>query len=343
MKKLINIILITFLFLSCKDDDKVNPDSKFETHTNKRVSSLLMSKNDYSDWVNNDGFSDSEKRKTLIKDIYTKFSDKYDFIFLILNESTKPSNLKYYGKLIGVSNKVTGIGLNAYDNSATYGSSGKLKSVMQLCALEYLRNGPSLHELMHNWANFGIETHAVDALGNNLTSFDYRSHWGFTGGSTKGQLGGFKQSTLDYLGSNTYSVDPFGFNANGANTIPYTELELYLAGMIPISSVSDFDVFNNITSFNENGSKYEFVASKRTTFTSSSLEQLLGKRVPDHNNSQKSFNLLTVVLTDTPLTEDEWNAVDATAEWFEKKESDGVSPYNFFEATNGIASIKMGE
>jgi len=49
------------------------------------------------------------------------------------------------------------------------------------------------------------------------------------------------------------------------------------------------------------------------------------------------------VLTDTPLTEQEWNTIDATAEWFEKQESDGMSPYNFFEATNGVATITMGE
>jgi len=343
MKKYLVISLFLFLFISCKDDDKINPDDKFETHVNKRVSSLLMSKSDYDDWINNDGFSDSEKSKVIFNDIYKKFSDKYDFIFLILNESTKPSNLNYYGKLMGVSNNVSGLGLNTYDNSTNYGSSGKLKSVMQLTALEYLSNGPSLHELMHNWANFGITTHAVDAFGSNLTSSNYSGHWGFTGGSTKGQLGGFKQSTLDYLGSNTYSVEPFGFNANGANSIPYNELELYLAGMIPISSVSDFDVFKDITSFNQNGGKYEFVASSRTTFTPILLEQLLGQRVPDHNNSQKTFNLLTIVLTDTPLTEEEWNRVDATAEWFEKQESDGVSPYNFFEATNGVATITMGE
>ena len=121
MKKYLVISLFLFLFISCKDDDKINPDDKFETHVNKRVSSLLMSKSDYDDWINNDGFSDSEKSKVIFNDIYKKFSDKYDFIFLILNESTKPSNLNYYGKLMGVSNNVSGLGLNTYDNSTNYG------------------------------------------------------------------------------------------------------------------------------------------------------------------------------------------------------------------------------
>ena len=57
MKNLITFLIVLFLFISCKDEDKINPDENFETHVNKRVSSLLMSKSDYDDWINNDGFS----------------------------------------------------------------------------------------------------------------------------------------------------------------------------------------------------------------------------------------------------------------------------------------------
>ena len=48
-----------------------------------------------------------------------------------------------------------------------------------------------------------------------------------------------------------------------------------------------------------------------------------------------------VVITDSPLSDDEWNRVDATAEWFSKKEDDGTSLYNFWEATNGVGSITI--
>ena len=72
---------------------------------------------------------------------------------------------------------------------------------------------------------------------NNITSYPYWGHWGFTGGSTKGQLGGFEQSTLVELEDSSYSVAPFGPFANGGNGVPYNELELYLMGMAPLSSV----------------------------------------------------------------------------------------------------------
>ena len=344
------IVIFSFLLLlvTCNSaDDEVlpYPDGEtiheFELHSNNRVSSLLMTNSEYSSWINNDDFSNDEKRHSLVQDIYKKFPDKYDFIFLVLNEPDLPQSIPYYGKLVGVSNAVEGIGKNIYDNSRYYGSSGKLKSVMHLPGLEFIRYGPSLHEIAHNWANSALETHNVNSTGTNLTSFPYWGHWGFTGGSSKGQLGGFKQSSLIEHGGNLYTVEPFGAFANGANRVPYNELELYLMGMLPLSSVSTLDMFSDITSLTVSQTAYDFTASTRTTYTPESLEELLGKRVPNHNNSQKNFKLLIVVLTDNPLTEEEWNRVDATAEWFSRKGDDGTNSYNFWEATSGVGSITI--
>ena len=346
MKRFIQTLFIVFFFIFTACEDESSPDSDntlydYELHSNNRVSSLRMSTSEYSDWINNDGFTNSGIRIPLINDVYNKFPDEYDFIFLVLNEPSIPSNLYYYGMLIGVSNNVEGIGKGIYDYSSDYGSSGKLKAVMQLTGLEYLKYGPALHELAHQWANFALPTHSVDAPGTNLTSYLYGSHWGFTGGSTKGQLGGFKQSTLIDNGNNSYTVEEFGPFANGGNGIPYNELELYLMGMIPISSVSNFDMFTDLTSLAINTSTFDFTANTRTTYTSQSLEELLGERAPSVDNSQKDFKLLVVVITDSALSDDEWNKVDATAEWFSKKEDDGTSLYNFWEATNGVGSITI--
>ena len=346
MKHFLRVIILfpLLMWISCEDDKLSNEDQdtlyRYELHSNNRVSSLLMSESEYNNWVNNDGFSDSNIRLPLVQDVYKKFSDTYDFIFFVLNEPSIPSSLYYYGRLIGVSNNVEGIGKSIYDYSSDYGSSGKLKAVMQLTGLEYIKYGPALHEIAHQWANFALPTHSVDAPGSNLTSYPYGSHWGFTGGSTKGQLGGFEQSTLVENGNNSYTVDEFGPFANCGNGTPYNELELYLMGMIPVSSVSNFDMFTDITSLAINTSTFDFTASK-TTYTPESLIDLLGDREPSVDNSQKDFKLLVVVITDEPLSDDEWSKVDATAEWFSKKEDDGTSLYNFWEATNGVASITI--
>jgi Secretion system C-terminal sorting domain len=336
--KLLLRLIVASLFLT----NATAQTHSIEVHPNGRVASLLMTPAEYGKWINDDDFNENSIRQALIQDIYQKFEDQFDFIFLVLNEDTRPSNLPF-GKLIQVSNAISGIGLSNFNNSADYGSSGKLQAVIHLTRLNYLRSGPSLHELMHNWGNFGIPTEAVSSIGSDLTSFNYKPHWGFTGGSSKGQLGGFDQSTLSDNGGGSYTVGTFGNNANGGNSIPYNELELYLMGMIPLSDVSNFDVFTAITSLIDNGNKtFTFDASKKTTYTSTTLASLLGNRVPSFATSQKNFRALVMVLTDSALTTAEWNQVDSDAEKFSRTSSDGSSSYNFWEATDQKGTLQLG-
>ena len=343
MKKYLLLISLLGIY-SCENESSdfaYDTIHEFELHSNNRVSSLLMSTSEYDEWVNNDGFSDSGLRTDLVQDIYQRFDDDYDFIILLLNEPSIPENLSYYGRLIGVSNSIEGIGLSSYDFSSEYGSSGKLKALIQMTGLEYLKYGPALHELAHQWANFALPTHSVSSTGTNLTSFLFGSHWGFTGGNTKGQLGGFEQSSLVDNGQNSYSVGEFGTFANGGNGVPYNDLELYLMGMLPISEVADFDMFANITALDIVSSTFHFIAEDRTTFTPESLEVLLGQREPSFEESQKDFKILAIVLTDHPLSEEEWTRVDATVEWFSNPGDDGTYLYNFWEATRGVGTVTI--
>ena len=120
--------------------------------------------------------------------------------------------------------------------------------------------------------------------------------------------------------------------------------------MIPIDSVKDFDVFKKITSLKLKGSKFEFVSSSRTTYSTESLLDSLGKRIPDFKTSQKHFKMLEIIITNKPLTEDEWEVFDKDAEWFAYKGSDEnlvgndfhKLMYNFYEATKGKGSITIG-
>ena len=343
MKKYLLLIFLLGIY-SCENessDNSYDTIHEFELHSNNRVSSLLMSASEYDEWVNNDGFSNTSLRTGLVQDIYQRFDDDYDFIILLLNEPSIPENLSYYGRLIGVSNSIGGIGLNSYNFSSEYGSSGKLKALIQMTGLEYLKYGPALHELAHQWANFALPTHSVSSTGTNLTSFLFGSHWGFTGGNTKGQLGGFEQRRLVDNGLNSYSVGEFGTFANGGNGVPYNDLELYLMGMLPISEVGNFDMFTNITALDIVSSTFSFSAEDRTTFTPESLEELLGQREPSFEDSQKDFKVLAIVLTDNPLSEEEWTKVDATVEWFSNPGDDGTYLYNFWEATRGIGTVTI--
>lgn len=351
MNKAIVTLSEFLLFIACSKSDSSedseetlmgNSEHQIDISPGGNAYSLLMSSSEYNEWKNSDQFTNTEKRTALFQDVYKTFSDKFDFIFLVLNEDNIPENINYYGMLIDVSNNMSGIGIQQYYYSSDYGSSGKLKSVMQLTGRSFIQTGPMLHELMHNWGNFALPTENVDEPGTNLTSYPYWGHWGFTGGSSKGQLGGFEQNSLEEIGTNQYSVNAFGAFANGGNSIPFNEFELYLMGMAPISSVKSFDLFGEITSW-EVGSKFNFTANSRTTYDQESIVSLLGPRVPDSSDSQKEFNLLVIVLTDEALTDDQWNAVDSSVEWFSFPGPDENYLYNFYEATNGIGKIIIGE
>ena len=338
MKRLLTLSLflcITYLTFS--------QNHYIEVHPNGRVSSLLMTTQEYDSWKTNYDYSDQTKREALFQDIYQKFEDDFDFIFLILKETTLPANMPT-GELIQVSNSTEGIGLNDFNSTSDYGSADQLQSVIHLGRFNYMRLGPSLHELMHNWGNFAINTHALFEFGTDLNSFDFIPHWGFTGGSTKGQLGGFKQSSLIENGNNNYTVDAFGGFANGGNSVPYNEMELYLMGMIPITQVSNFDVFKSITTQTDNtNGTYSFTAAERETFTPNSIVNQLGQRVPNSNTAQKNFKALAVVLTDVALTENEWNQIDNDIVQFSKIGADDqASIYNFWEATNQLGTIDFG-
>ena len=56
----------------------------------------------------------------------------------------------------------------------------------------------------------------------------------------------------------------------------YNELELYLMGMAPLSSVSPFDLFSDIRAWLGTETAYEFRSNSRTTYNNASIEDLLG-------------------------------------------------------------------
>ncbi|MGC6491109.1 MAG: T9SS type A sorting domain-containing protein [Flavobacteriales bacterium] len=335
MKNYIILFLISLSYYSFSQTHVI------DIHPEGRVSSLLMTPQEYESWVANYDYGDQEKREDLFQDIYQKFEDDFDFIFLILKETNLPPNMPT-GELKQVSNSIQGIGLNDFNDCSNYGSEEKLQSVIHLARFNYMLLGPSLHELMHNWGNFGITTHQLYQTGTGLNSFEFIPHWGFSGGSSKGQLGGFNQSTLVENGNNNYTVDAFGGFANGGNSVPFNEMELYLMGMIPLNQVSDFDVFKNITTNIDNNGTKNFTASERITYTSSLISSELGERIPNSINSQKDFKALAIVLTDSALTDDEWTQVDNDIVQFSHIGADQSSIYNFWEATNGLGTITFG-
>jgi len=238
-----------------------------------------------------------------------------------------------------------GLGFNSYDNSANFGSFGKLKGVMHFPYRGGIRSGPTLHELMHNWGNFFLDTGLY-------------SHWNYTGfnsitsSGSKGQLGGYDSNTFrvddgSMANGGRFSADSFGNFANGGNGLPYNDVELYLMGMIDKANVGNLHIATNPV-YHANPadpSRHYFTADKieEKTFSQLMSDLSLPERVPSSATSQKSFRVLTVLADSVVPTQAEIDDMHTAITSFAYDGYDTSSSYNFYEATQGIGSLKVDE
>jgi len=330
---------------------------------------------DATQWANVTNRSNcGDVLKEISKKVYAKFKDDFDFIFFVLNyeeaEENDPvlSALGFMGRNYGVSNSVNGLGRGKYDWTSSYGSAGKLKSLMYFPIHDAIEAGPTLHELAHNWGAYICPTFIPGEDGDE----SYSGHWGVS--NAGGQLGGFKyvrevsppdsNGAIEYQGS-IYDTTKdgaytrgFGINANGGNGIPYSDIELYLMGMIGADQLpKDFSLdiytglsfdskFNVDPITNKTSFKGYFKATGKTSYTIDDLINLNGARVPDAKTSQKDFKVLTVILSNSGDTaaSTRYAKVVKDLKWFA-----GLIPYdgyyivnNFKQATRNLGSLEVG-
>ncbi|GHT51602.1 hypothetical protein AGMMS49982_09470 [Bacteroidia bacterium] len=291
--------------------------------------------------------------RTLSDSIYTRFEDNFDFIFFVLNTAKDDAiinALGFYGVNMNVSNAVTGLGLSTFKDPR-WGSADKLKSVMFFPFADAIKNGPTLHELCHNWGANIVPT--WDAEGKS-----YSSHWGIS--NAGGQLGGFKyvrnvsgnlyQASFRSDETNadgSFKYGGFGENANGGNGLPYSDIELYIMGMKSAQDLRDgsfrLDIYSG-NSCNRDGdpSFWEgyFTSTTVTSYTIDKLIELKGARVPDASTSQKNFRILTVSLT-PPSGTNYHSDIIAAMNWLSGETPAIAGIYNFSQATGGIGSLTV--
>lgn len=210
----------------------ITPDEVFKVYPSDRLARLIVD----SPFIYSGNAS--QVLQTWTQTVYKKAKDEFDFIIFIQNCNSCISD--FSGIFIVTSNQVEGIGLSVFNDNIGWGAGTKLQGVLYLTNIRNLRSGPSLHELLHNWANYVIPPN-VSNIG---------SHWGVAG--TPGQLGGFDPESLINHGGNQYQATngrpgstSFGVNANGGNSLPYSALELYLMGLVPAFEVPPVPVAVN--------------------------------------------------------------------------------------------------
>lgn len=288
----------------------------------RSVLSYVIPESEYTKFIQGDG-----DLQLISQEVYEYLEDDFDFIIILSIETAQPPNL-FFGRSTSVQNKVQGLGGNTFNNTAPYGSAERLKSIIYMPRSEYIRNGPFLHEIAHTWGNKGFIPSTVGG------------HWGYA--STAGQLGGFDE--LIDLGNDTYrgrlnDRDGFGTFANGGNSIPYGNLELYLMGLIDANELEDVQVAVNPETGQSSG---EFTADEILTYTAQSIIAENGSRLPSVTDAQKEFNAIAVIISANPLEQSKIDDIKADLENFSKQsapDSTWGNTNNFWMATQGKASF----
>lgn len=173
-----------------------------------------------------------------------RYIEDYDFVFFVTDAEVP--NVTVAGQFEAVTSRAEPGGSQAIELAASgYRTTGRVKGVIGLpYRVDYYP--PLSHEILHRWAQFLDPSFGFGLL----SDHDEGPHWGAS--SVNGQLGGFDPATLRCLtpagaappactalasGRFRYVVGAFGSYANGFRSAPYSELELYLMGLLPAGGV----------------------------------------------------------------------------------------------------------
>ncbi len=246
-----------------------------------------------------------------------RFSGPVDFMYVYPSGPT-------YGPLGGcnipLSNETAGIGAEV--NPAFPVDRG-MKSLMML---DHAPESPIHHETMHHWAVY------LDAL----FGFDTATHhWGTAG--TLGVLGGFDPDSLVDHGDGTYTVDRFEPSGGDWLTTPYSNIELYLMGLIAADEVDPIPVLINPTITDGTNPTTVTVQSELQTVTVDDIIQKHGTRTPAAGSAQKDFKGAFVILSERMLTPAELAFVDGRARALETTTLNEM--LSFSAATRGLGTM----
>ncbi len=243
--------------------------------------------------------------------------DPFDFLYVWSEQPAMSAGAA--GKALSVSSDVQGINRPPFDDSARFGSAGRLKAAI---ALDFNDNGPILHETMHTWGAYFSPPFDFDG-----------AHWGYAG--TDGQLGGFDPATLRDNGDGTYTVGAFGPFANGGDSKAYGPWELYLMGLLSPEQVPTVPVLRDPEQVGGGGGTLTFRASRVDQVSIDDVVAMYGPRSPA---AQTAFAAGFVVVSQRPLTGAEMGYFEAQAALFGAERGDGLLQ-SFRQATGDRATM----
>ena len=258
--------------------------------------------------------------------------DEFDKL-LMMPGAHVPGGLR--GTHLGGAQRVQGIGYALSENSHLWGSDGRLDSVF---AVNWSDSGPVLHEMAHNWGVALSPDLGFQQCG--------PAHWGYAG-SGNGALGGFNPDLLVDNDNGTWSF-PTGQGSGGgagADTTPFSAMELYVAGLIPPEEVPPILMPVNVdcSSITQDVTTQTitFAADDVITVTIDDIIAEHGPRIPTAADSQKDFTMAWLVPINRVPTPTEATFMQFRSEYMSRQEPGDMNwRLTFWEATGGRATLE---
>lgn len=260
-----------------------------------------------------------EPRTVVAKEFYKGYADRYDFllVFSAFEYESGDATAFYHG----VRNDVSGIGQRLFDNTAYYGSRGKLQGFIDMAAMSRYNlesTSPQFesvlsitaHEFLHRWAAFVKFKRPDGSISNELLGKD-AAHWSFlleTGGSVE-------------YGHRWRDNGDGSFTSISAGQI-FSPLDLYLMGMLKKQEVPPFFLINSQDVDPARLSKVGVtVRGSKMPISVDDIIAAEGERQPSAEQAQKEFEFGVVLLTrpGQDVTDEQIQAVNRVRQAFQTR------------------------
>jgi hypothetical protein len=228
---------------------------------------------------------------SVLRRFYDLFPDDFDFVNVVAVPGYFQNRYHF-----AVKSDVRGIGMTPFDTSRTYGSAGRLLGITMFPNLVFfdLAEPGFQHELGHQWINFLPFAPLNYVL----------PHWPLS--DLAGGIMGFADSTGGQGLQFPCVVTP----AAGGATLTqrydapvFTDLDLYLMGLLPAAQVRSHVVFPRGTPSSDllNACGGGTWTGMLQTVTIADIVRQAGPRVPDAAHSPHSFRVATIIVSPDSL------------------------------------------
>ncbi len=246
---------------------------------------------------NPDGSINADPRQQIAKEFYRLHKDEYDFLVIFSNFDVKMPEADARAFYLHVKNDTRGIGQQLFDNSALFGSNGKLQGTIDMGNISALTTDPLdpnfetpldilSHELMHRWGAYVKFMTAQGMVSNALLGKDL-SHWSFLLNSYASLLYG---NQWQDNGNNTFT--------SVADRNYYSPLDLYLMGFVDKTQVPPMLLIDNPDIDPKQMPETGITITGTPTYvTIDDIIAAEGERIPGPAESQKSFKTAFIFIT----------------------------------------------